>query len=174
MNFEYKVGYLWKTPEKDPGQQSWDGRFFNKTARTGYPIRPSGFCDKTANRAPCFQAAGHLLFTVWDVLHLIWIRDRFEKIFLFFFSLSFSLLSLVHLFFLLFLVKRAVPRGFKGVPSSGSKILNLEKCSEGFKLQRTTFRIQILRILLKYRPIFCISKLLSSSPNIFLVKVGII
>ena len=28
MNFEYKVGYLWKSYEEDPGQQSWNSGFW--------------------------------------------------------------------------------------------------------------------------------------------------
>ena len=30
MNFEYKVGYLWKSYEEDPGQRSWNGEILRK------------------------------------------------------------------------------------------------------------------------------------------------
>ena len=52
MNFEYKVGYLWKYHEGDPGQQKLKQGEFNQTARTEGPIRPSGFCENfTADSA---------------------------------------------------------------------------------------------------------------------------
>ena len=42
MNFEYKVGYLWKSLDEDPGQRKLKLRKCTKTARTEWGIRPSG------------------------------------------------------------------------------------------------------------------------------------
>ena len=93
MNFEYKVGYLWKSHEEDPGQRSSFGGCFDRTARTEYPIRPSGLCDATADRAPCFQAAGDVLSPFLDVGSCIGSGSACRLTnFLSFLSFSFSLL----------------------------------------------------------------------------------
>ena len=101
MNFEYKVGYHWKYIGKDPGQQSWNGRKLNKTARTDHPIRPSGFCDWTGDSAPCFAAVGGVKSAFCTFLRCLELRTSMVlnhfSFFLLFFFFPFS--SLLFLFF---------------------------------------------------------------------------
>ena len=95
MNFEYKVGYHWKSPEKDPGQQSWKQGKFNKIARTDCRFRPSGFRDiLPADRSRRIQHVGGVKSTFWDVGQLFWVESsKVKNHFFFFSSFLFSLSS---------------------------------------------------------------------------------
>ena len=112
MNFEHKVGYLWKSPDEDPGQQKLKLRKCNISARTEGTIRSSGLCEIfTADVKKWIQLIGDINSAFWDVLICFGVRTAFTLMhFLLFSSFSF--------FLLLSLVSWVSSEG-KGLPKCG-------------------------------------------------------
>ena len=151
MNFEYKVGYLWKSPDEDPGQQKTETEKWQTNRSDGCPKPPERIvryfaCRREKSIQIVWRYFGKLLTCLRPPRVRIqpWIF-HFQP-----FLLFFLFLSLYLIFSQVFKGKRAVPFWFKGLRVSGLKKFCLEKCLEGPGLQRTSFGIQIPRILLKY------------------------
>ena len=85
MNFEYKVGYLWKSPDEDPDQQKSTGRKPAETARTdGQP--PERIYEKSsADSSWSTMLFGDIFTAFWTLYPLPW-TDSLEN-----FSFSFFL-----------------------------------------------------------------------------------
>ena len=97
MNFEYKVGYLWKSPDEDPGQRKLKQGKFKNSARTECWIRPSGLvklCLPTLCVKPDILVRS---FSTFDVSFTFIQPDSLEIFhfpFSFLFSSSLSITSL--------------------------------------------------------------------------------
>ena len=143
----------------------------NRTARTEGVIRPSGlinFCLPTVlcEWNPIVRSL--YAFETWVSLHEPKQQFTFSFSFFFFFF-SFPLLSSLN-----------SPSagcwnwGFEGVRVPGLKKLKLGSCPDRPRALPTSAGSCVPRFLLNWRANFCIFNFVSSSPHLFLVKVGMI
>ena len=173
MNFEYKVGYLWKYHGEDPGQQkNWNGEVLRKPL--GRNVE-SARADLLTFAYRQFFASGVQLWSwFWQIrrVRLLFSRDSLENfIFLsflfFFFFFSFPLLSsllsppaacwILHL---------------EGLRAPGSEKLKLGSCPDWPRALSTCAGSCVSRFLLKFSTKFCKTKFVYIFYNYFLVKVG--
>ena len=174
MNFEYKVGYLWKYHEEDPGQEKLKSRKRAETARTDGqpPERIYKFCLPTVLR--------EWMTARW----LIWVDLTFSapfrpgtalgKSFFSFFSFLSFFFSFPLLSSLLSPPAACWNWPFEGVRVPGWKKLKLGSCPDWPRALPTCTGSCVSRFLLKFSTKFCKIKVISSPPNLFLVKVGMI
>ena len=174
MNFEYKVGYLWKYHEEDPGLQSWNRKNFIKP-----PGRNVEFAraDWSTFDQPTWKVRPDLL----EILKLLletcgahfWTGQPLNISFSSF-PFVFHFLSLVLSFPQLFSIAPCWILHFRGLRVPGSENLKLGSCPDRPRALPTSAGRCVPRFLLNWKANFCIFKFVSSSPHLFLVKVGMI
>ena len=171
MNFEYKVGYLWKYHEEDPGLQNWKreisieplGRNV-RSARADWSTFAYRQCSSSGSQLWCYFMLLKRLLTTGS-------QNSLHFYFFSFFSFLFSF-PLLSSLVLHFAACWKCPFGDVRVP--GSEKLKLGSCPDRPRALPTSAGSCVPRFLLNWRPNFCIFKFVSSSPHLFLMKVGMI
>ena len=171
MNFEYKVGYLWKYHEEDPGLQSWN--WGKSTKPLGRKVQSARADWSSFVYRQCFASGCQLwcYFMLFRTAKTWGSRNSSTLYFFSFFSFLFSF-PLIPLLVL--------PSAgcwilhFGGLRVPGLKKLKLGSCPDRPSALPTSAGSCGPRFLLNRRANSVKINFVSKPPNLFLVKVGIV